>query len=76
MIRILILIVLIWILSIVLKRFIASLTDNKTKTNQSSSEKIVACSQCGLHIPESETHVIDDNVCCNNQDCQSKSQNK
>jgi len=72
MLRILILIVLIWILAVVLKRFIASMTANKTKTPSSSSEKIVACSQCGLHIPESETQTFDSVVYCNNPDCHPK----
>lgn len=72
MLRILILIVLVWILVVVLKRFIASITDNKTKTPPSSAEKIVACKQCGLHIPENETQTIDGVVYCNNPDCYPK----
>jgi hypothetical protein len=72
MLRILILIVLVWILVVVLKRFIASITANKTKTTPSSAEKIVACNQCGLHIPENETQTIDGVVYCNNPDCHPK----
>jgi RNA polymerase-binding transcription factor DksA len=76
MLRILILIVLIWILYAVFKRFIASLTVNKTNSHQSSSEKIVACNACGLHIPETEIHMVDGAVYCNNPDCQPKTPNK
>ena len=68
--RILLLIILFWIVYIVVKRFIA-----KTKTNHAPAketpptEKIVACSQCGLHIPESESSVIDSIIYCNNPEC-------
>lgn len=72
MIRTLLLIVLIWILYVVLKRFIASIAANNTKARPASSEKIVACSHCGLHIPENETHTINNMVYCNNPDCQPK----
>jgi uncharacterized protein len=73
MLRILLLLILIWILYAVLKRFIKFVAYRNTTTDKPlSSEKIVACHHCGLHIPESETNTIDDAVYCNNPDCQPK----
>ncbi len=70
MLRILLLIVLVWILYVVLKRFIAAVNNNKPQPP--SAEKIVACSHCGLHIPENETHMINNQVYCKNPDCHPK----
>jgi len=69
--RILLLILLLWILYIVLKHFITLFKTKKEATNKTAtSEKIVACSQCGLHVPENETHTINHTVYCNNPACQ------
>jgi uncharacterized protein len=67
--RILLFIILFWILYVVIKRFVAFINANKTSTNKPSPEKIIACAQCGLHVPESETRIINNTVYCNNPDC-------
>jgi hypothetical protein len=72
MLRILLFILLLWLLYVVLKRFIAFNTPNETSRKPSSSEKIIACKQCGLHIPESEARIIGSSVYCNNPDCHPK----
>lgn len=70
--RILLLILLIWVLYIVVKRFISKSTPMHTpKESDSETEKIVACNQCGLHIPESESRLVGDLVVCNNPKCNS-----
>lgn len=73
MARILLLLLLIWILYTVVKRFIASGTPNTTpKKSTAETEKIVACHQCGLHVPESESHLVGDLTVCNNPKCNGK----
>lgn len=68
--RILLLIVLVWIVYVVLKRFIANAKSNDRATKTTAhTEKFVACSQCGLHIPESESRMIDNLTYCNNPKC-------
>ncbi len=68
--RILLLIVLVWLLYMVGKRFIAKVQTKKPNhENTSAEEKIVACSQCGIHIPENESQLIGDEVICNNPNC-------
>lgn len=69
MARILLLIVLFWILYHVFKRIIASTKQASMQTKAQPAEKIVMCSQCGLHIPESESVIKDDLIYCNNPDC-------
>lgn len=68
--RILLLIILIWALYVIVKRFLStsSTTPSPRETNQ--TEKIVACHHCGLHIPESESHMVDDLTFCSNENCQ------
>ena len=70
MARILLLIVLFWILLQVLKRFIASADShsNPPKTSK-AAEKIVQCSQCGLHVPESESQIKNGLTVCSNPLC-------
>ena len=34
-------------------------------------ENIVLCTRCGLHVPESESQLVDQQVICNNPACQS-----
>ncbi len=73
MLRILLLIIFFWILYLVLQRFMKFISTNDTTIDKTlSSEKIVACNHCGLHIPESEAHTIGNAVYCNNPDCQPK----
>ena len=75
--RILILLILCWVLYVVVKRFIASMKSSKTPTKQTMhTEKIVACSQCGLHIPESESHMLNDTIYCNNPECNKQEQHE
>lgn len=70
MARILLLIILIWIVYVVVKRFIAKITSNNPSTTETAhTEKIVACHQCGLHVPESESRTINGVVYCNNPAC-------
>ncbi len=75
--RILLLIILLWILYIVFKRFVVVVKNHRTKTNQTSAtpENIVACSQCGVHVPENEVQLINDTVYCNNPACKPKQKN-
>jgi uncharacterized protein len=73
MLRILLLIILIGVLYVVLKRFIKFVASRNASTDKLlSSEKIVACKHCGLHVPESETHHVDGAIYCNNPDCHPK----
>ena len=78
MTRILLLILLVWILYAVIKRIIAksefrnSASANKTDkngTDEKSAEKIVQCSRCGLHVPESDSHIKNNLITCNNPEC-------
>lgn len=68
--RILLLIMLIWIVYVVVKRFIAKSSFNKNSaTERAQTEKIVACHQCGLHVPESESRTINGDTYCHNSAC-------
>lgn len=74
MVRVLLLILLGWLLYVVVKRIIAT---SQFKNPPSGShrpppkadEKIVQCSQCGLHVPESDSHIKDNQIICNNPEC-------
>lgn len=66
--RILLLLVLGWILYRVIKHITQRFQSSDSSTKQ-ASEKIVACSQCGLHVPESETSLVNNQVYCNNPKC-------
>ncbi|MES2579163.1 MAG: PP0621 family protein [Pseudomonadota bacterium] len=74
MARVLLLILLGWLLYVVIKRII---TTSKFKNTASESdaakpkvdERIVQCSQCGLHVPESDSHIQNNQVVCNNSEC-------
>lgn len=73
MARILLLIILIWVLYTVVKRFLMATSAKKDNNHhRDEAEKIVACSQCGVHIPENEMQRIDDLVVCNNPNCMKK----
>jgi formylmethanofuran dehydrogenase subunit E len=73
--RILILIVLGWILYIIIKRiFVKAKEASKNaqdaeKTEKKTDEKILQCTQCGCHVPESETRLVDEKIICNNPEC-------
>jgi formylmethanofuran dehydrogenase subunit E len=74
MTRIFILIVLAGFLYLIIKRVIASAkaqNTNKTEqeANKKKDEKILQCCQCGCHVPESDTKIINDKIICNNPDC-------
>ncbi len=71
MARIILLIILCWILYLALKRFWSQLTsDSEQQEKKVDAEKIVPCSQCGLHIPESESLSINGLTYCKNSGCQ------
>jgi formylmethanofuran dehydrogenase subunit E len=75
MTRILILIVLAWILYQIIKRVIAyaQAESAKQETRQNPAknqdEKVLQCTQCGCHVPESETKVVNQQIICSNPDC-------
>ena len=75
MTRILILIVLIWILYQIIKRVIANAKAESAQQNNGQNpakkqdEKMLQCTQCGCHVPESETKVVNQQIICNNPDC-------
>lgn len=68
--RILLLIILIYLLYIVIKHFIVKINPSDTMAeSKTKEEKIVACSQCGLHIPENESHLVNNAIVCNHPSC-------
>ena len=77
--RVLLLIVLIWLIYWVVIRLIAYYQSNQSKNakkpkaqpgqNQPSNLKIVQCSCCGCHVPETESHLKNDRVICNSSQC-------
>ena len=71
MARILILIILGFILVQILKRMAAS-ADAKPTNNVSAKaeEKMIQCSNCGCHVPLSESLIKNNKVICNNSECQ------
>jgi len=69
MARILLLIVLVWVLYLVFKRIAAGANQTSKPTQEKTAEKIVRCSTCGLHVPESESHVNNNLIYCNNPEC-------
>ena len=71
MARILILIVLAWILYQIIKRVIANAKAQHPtqETAQKTDEKMLQCTQCGCHVPESDTKVINQQIICNNPEC-------
>jgi hypothetical protein len=68
--RILLLIVLLWIVYVLIKFFIKKAQSNNGQSKaDNQTEKVLACTKCGLHVPESETHISDGKVYCNNPNC-------
>lgn len=68
MTRILLLIVLVWILYLLIKRFVANA--NPKPAQPVKDEKFVQCSHCGCHVPMSESLIKNDKIYCNNPECQ------
>jgi formylmethanofuran dehydrogenase subunit E len=70
--RILILIILVYLLYIVGKRFIALIQTHQAKKaaqnasfkHKNSAEKVVKCALCGTHVPESETMLSNEQRIC------------
>lgn len=79
MARVLLLILLGWLLYVVVKRIITS-SQFKGPVSESDAakpkteERIVQCSQCGLHVPESDSHIQNNQVVCNSPECNHTSQ--
>ncbi len=71
MTRILILLVLAWILYQIIKRVIANAKAQNPmqKAKPKSDERMLQCAECGCHVPESDTKVINDKIICNNPEC-------
>ena len=74
MTRILILIVIGFILVKILKRMIAS-ADSKPSaqdkaTKPLAEEKMIQCAKCGCHVPISESRTQNNQLICNNPECQ------
>ncbi|MBC7756913.1 MAG: hypothetical protein H7Z20_09810 [Bdellovibrio sp.] len=72
MTRILILIVLGFILFKLLKRLL-NRTDAKPSASQSkplAEEKMIQCAKCGCHVPISESNSKNNQLICNNPECQ------
>jgi hypothetical protein len=69
--RILILIVLGWILYLIIKRVIANAKAQKPteKPSEKVEENILQCTQCGCHVPESDTKLVNEKIICNNPEC-------
>ena len=71
MARILLLIILIVLLYVIGKRFLAFL-NAKAQQDQAvkvKDENIVQCALCGTHIPESESTLLDQKIVCKQQPC-------
>lgn len=71
MARIFFLIVLIVLLYVIIKRFSAFLGNSQQpkQSAQTSEERIVQCTLCGTHIPESESMLLDAKTVCKQQPC-------
>lgn len=74
MTRVLLLILLGWLLYVVIKRIIITSqfknpVSESDAVNSKAEESIVQCSQCGLHVPESDSHIKNNQVVCNNPEC-------
>ncbi|MFM9836337.1 MAG: PP0621 family protein [Methylophilaceae bacterium] len=67
--RVILLIILFWLLYQVLKRLADNTNQAASSQKTKASEKIVQCTQCGLRVPENESHLHDGAVICNNPQC-------
>ena len=72
MARILILIVLAWILYQIIKRVLANINaQNSTQKPEGKlDENILQCAQCGCHVPETDSQMINEQIVCSNPECQ------
>lgn len=69
MARIIILFVLVAALVWVIKRSLIPKNPTQPKPKKDTSEKMLPCSRCGIHVPESETTIIDQKIVCKNPNC-------
>lgn len=71
MARVLILIVLAWILYQIIKRVIANTkAHNPTQEAATKTDEVMLqCTQCGCHVPVSDTQLINEKIICNNPEC-------
>lgn len=72
MTRIIILILLVWILYQIIKRIMANAN---SKPSLTAEENFVKCVQCGCHVPEAESQLIDNKITCNNPECNQQPSN-
>ncbi len=66
--RILVLIILGWLLYKLIKRLATTAEANKPA--KKPEEKMLQCTRCGCHVPISETQQKNNQVICNNPECQ------
>ena len=66
MARILILIFLAWLLYQIIKRVAAK---TNTKPSTKPAQNFVKCAQCGCHMPEAESQIINNKIICSNPEC-------
>ena len=69
MARILILIFLAWLLYQIIKRMAAK---TSAKPSSKPAQNFVKCTQCGCHMPEAESQIINNKIICNNPECSSQ----
>jgi formylmethanofuran dehydrogenase subunit E len=69
MVRILLLILLVWLVFKVGKRFITFLKENPPQEMPTHNEKMVKCAKCDTYIPESESMTVDTQIICKRQPC-------
>jgi formylmethanofuran dehydrogenase subunit E len=69
MVRILLLILLVWLVFKVGKRFIIFLKESPTQEAPTHNEKMVKCTKCDTYIPESESMTVDTQIICKRQPC-------
>jgi threonine/homoserine/homoserine lactone efflux protein len=76
MARILILIFLVWLLYQIIKRVAANAnTKSSAKASAKQEQSFIKCVQCGCHVPEAESQIINNKVTCNNLECITQQRN-
>jgi len=70
--RVILLLVLIYVLYWLGKRFLWSLQSKRKQSNTTGhqEQKMVRCERCQTHIPESEAEQLNNQWVCKNQTCQ------
>ncbi len=53
-----------WLLFTAVRRFIRQRREQRAETRPSSSVNMVACSHCGVHLPQNEAVYKDNNYYC------------